>query len=199
MKKLMKNTLVLVVLCTTLLANANAPLSNLNDAKRTMLTLNDVKEGDELLIKNTHGIILYNELIQNSGKYIKGFDLTALPNGDYIFELNKALEIEVIPFQVSNTIVVFEKDKTKTIFKPVIRNNANKVYVSKLSLDQKPLEINVHYEDTEGNEFYLIYEETIEKTTNIGRILSLNPEHKGKYEIVIKTEGRTYINNIELL
>ncbi|WP_452230676.1 hypothetical protein [Lacinutrix sp. MEBiC02404] len=198
MKKLMKSTLVLVVLFTTLLANANAPLNSLKDAKRTTLTLNDVKKGDELLIKNTYGIILYNEFIQNSGDYTKGFDLTELPNGDYFFELNKDFKIVIIPFQVSNNIVVFKKEKESIIFKPHVRNKKNKVYISKLSLNQEPLDINVYYEDAEGDIFNLIYSETImDDSKNISRVLSLDQKLKGTYKIVTKTEGRTFVDYIQ--
>ncbi|WP_452232876.1 hypothetical protein [Lacinutrix sp. MEBiC02595] len=198
MKKLMKSTLVLVVLFTTLLANANAPLNILKDAKRTTLTLNDVKKGDELLIKNTYGIILYNEFIQNSGDYTKGFDLTELPNGDYFFELNKDFKIVIIPFQVANNIVVFNKEKGSTIFKPHVRNKENKVYISKLSLNQEPLDINVYYEDAEGDIFNLIYSETImDDSKNISRVLSLDQKLKGTYKIVTKTEGRTFVDYIQ--
>ena len=200
MKKLMKNTVVIVVVVfTALLANANAPLNDLKDAKRTTLTLNDVKKGDELLIKNTQGIILYNESIQNSGDYTKGFDLTELPNGDYFFELNKAIKIVIIPFHVSNNIVAFKKEKGTTIFKPYVRNKNNKVYISKLSLGQKPLDIKVYYEGTEGNDFYLIYRETINNDAkNIGRVLSLDEKREGRYKIVTETEGRTFVNFIHI-
>ncbi|WP_055444023.1 hypothetical protein [Lacinutrix himadriensis] len=198
MKKLIKNTLAIVVLFTALLANANAPLNDLKNAKRTTLTLNDVKKGDELLIKNTHGIILYNESIQNSGDYTKGFDLTELPNGDYFFELNKAIKIVIIPFHVSNNIVVFKKEKEVTIFKPYIRNKKNKIYITKLSLDQKPLDIKVYYEDLNGDDFNLIYSETINNNSkNIGRVLSLDEKLEGTYKIVTKTEERTFVDYIQ--
>ena len=193
----MKNTLVIVVLFTTLLANANAPLNEFKDAKRTTLTLKHVKQGDELLIKNTYREILYKEIIKNSGNYIKGFDLTELPKGDYFFELNKDFQIKIIPFYVSNNTVAFENDKESTIFKPLVRNKENKVYISKLSLNLQPLTVAVFYEDLENNDFNLIYSETFENSNNINRILNLDMEKKGKYRVVTKTEGRTFVDFIQ--
>ncbi|MBU2938143.1 hypothetical protein KO494_01195 [Lacinutrix sp. C3R15] len=197
MKKLMKNTLVIVVLFTALLANANTSLNDLNDVRKTVLTLNDVKQGDELLIKNAYGIILYKETIKNSGSYNKGFDLTELPKGDYFFELNKDFQIKIIPFNVSNNVVAFKSDKETTIFKPSIRNKENKVYINKLSLNLEPLEINVYYENLDINDFELIYSETLEGTNNISRLLNLDIEKKGKYRIETKTEGRTFVDYIQ--
>ncbi|MFD2542811.1 hypothetical protein ACFSSB_10825 [Lacinutrix gracilariae] len=197
MKNLMKNTLVIVVLFTALLANANTSLNTLNDVRKTVLTLNDVKQGDELLIKNVYGIILYKETIKNSGSYNKGFDLTELPKGDYFFELNKDFQIKIIPFKVSNHVVVFNNNKETTIFKPSIRNKENKVYINKLSLNLEPLEVSVYYEDAVSNDFNLIYSETLENSNSISRILNLDIQKKGKYKIVTKTEGRKFVDYIE--
>ena len=99
----------MVTMFATLLSFANdASLFNIkNDAERTSLTLYNVKEGNLLSIKDNNGIILYKELIQESGTYTKGFDLTALPNGAYVFELSKDFEINSIPFTVKSKVVVF--------------------------------------------------------------------------------------------
>ena len=197
MKKLIKNILVLVVLFTALLANANASLNDLKDAKRTTLTIKNVKQGDELLIKDAYGVILYKEMIQNSGKYTKGFDLTALPKGNYFFELIKDSEIRVIPFNVSNNRVAFTNKEEITIFKPMVRNTDNKIYFSKLSLNLEPVRVEISYENTDSDEFNLIYSEIFNNTVNISRILNLDLEKKGKYRIVTKTEGRTFIDYIQ--
>ncbi|QRM88809.1 hypothetical protein FG167_06030 [Lacinutrix sp. WUR7] len=198
MKKLMKNTLVIVALFTALLANANAPLNNLNDARKTTLTLDNVKQGDILRIKNNYNVVIYKEKIKTSGNYIKGFDLTELPKGDYYFELNKDSEINIIPFHVSNSLVAYKSGKESTIFKPSIKSIENKVYISKLSLNQKPLDIKVYYENFEGDDFNLIYSETINNDAkNIGRVLNLDEKLEGTYKVVTKTEGRTFVDYIQ--
>lgn len=195
MKKTIKNSLVLVVLFTTLLGNANSSLKISNDEAKTTLTLKNVKRGNELSVKDAYGIILYKEMIQNSGDYIKGFDLTFLPDGDYFFELDKGLEIKTIPFTVNSNEVDFEKEKETIVFKPFVRSTENLVYVSKLSLNKQPLEINIYFDN---NGYNLIHSEKIENTQNIKRIYSLDKIEKGNYKIVTKTEGRTFIDYVKL-
>ena len=196
MKNLIKNCLVVVVLFTTLLGNANSSFNISNDDRRTTLTLKDVKPGDELLIKDIYGVILYKEKIKNSGNYVKGFDLTELPNGDYFFELEKELKIKVIPFNVMSNKVSFKKEMEFTIYKASVRKKENKVYISKLSLKKQPVKIEVYYENSNHVDFGVIYSETIKDTQIVQRILELNKNEKGNYKIVTKTEGRTFINNI---
>ena len=196
MKNLIKNSLVMVVLFTTLLGNANSSLKNSKDDTKTTLTLKDVKRGNKLSIKDAFGIVLYNEMIENSGNYIKGFDLTKLPDGAYFFELDKGLEIKTIPFKVEATIVKFEKDMETVIYKPFIRSEENLVYVSKLSLNKQPLKIEVYFNNIDSYGFELIHSETLENSQNIRRVYNLN--EKGNYKIVTKTEGRTFIDYVQL-
>ena len=104
MKNLIKRSLVMVVLFTTLLGNANeiSSLRNLDDKKTTMLTLLNVKKGNKLLLKDAFGKILYRESIKNSGEFIKGYDLTSLPNGKYHFILKGELQNKFVPFKINN-------------------------------------------------------------------------------------------------
>ena len=199
MKNTIKNTkkgILMVTMFATLLSFANdASLFNIkNDAERTALTLYNVKQGNLLSVKDINGVILFKEYIQESGTYTKGFDLTALPNGAYIFELDKDLEINTIPFTVKSNIVLFEKENEKTIFKPMVRVEGDKVYVSKLALNEEPLEIKIYFEGLNGSE--LMFTETIENTKIIERIYRLDGLNTGSYKIVFYTEGREFIKTI---
>ena len=188
----------MVTMFVTLLSFANdASLFNIkNDAKRTTLTLRSVKQGDLLSIKDINGIILFKEYIQVTGTYAKGFDLTALPNGAYVFELNKDLEINSIPFKVTSNIVVFDKENEKTIFKPFTRVKADVVYISKLALNEEPLEIKVYYLSGNSNDTELILSEKIENTKIIERIYKLKGLEAGYFKIVFNTEGRQFVELI---
>ena len=119
MKKYIKNSLVIVVLFTTLLSNANETfiLRNLSDNKTTTLTLLDVKQGNQLLIKDVDGFVLYKEKIQNSGIFTKGFNLTTLPDGAYYFEYINDLEYKKIPFKIINSRLKNSKDQESPIVK----------------------------------------------------------------------------------
>lgn len=182
----------MVTMLATLLSFANdASLFNIkNDAKRTALTLYNVKQGNLISVIDTNGVILFKELIQKSGTYTKEFDLTTLPDGNYIFELDKGLEISSIPFNVNSNSVFFEKEKEKTVFKPIARIKNNLVYISKLSLKKEPLKINIYFDGTEGYE--LVFSEKIENTKTIERVYKLDGLPKGSYKIIFLSEGRQF-------
>ncbi|MDO7172243.1 hypothetical protein [Mariniflexile sp. AS56] len=195
-----KKGFLMVTLFATLLsfANEKAFFSIENDAKRTSLTLNNVKQGNLLSIKDINGIVLYKELILQSGIYTKGFDLTSLPNGGYIFELDKDVEIQTIPFTVLSDTVTFKKDMENTIFKPVTRIKGDIVYVSRLSLSKAPMDIAIYFTGSESisSTPELIYSEKITNTENLSRIYRLSGKQKGDYKLIFKTEGREFTKEI---
>ena len=194
-----KKGILMVSMLATLLsfANEEVPFYSIkNEANRTALTLNNVKEGDLLFIKDNNGLVLYKELIQKSGLYTKGFDLTALPNGSYLFELDKDLEIETIPFVVESKDVSFNKGLEKTIYKPYTRVKGDVAFLTRLSLDEQPLKVDIYFNNTENSTNELIYSEMITNTVNINRVFKLTGLHSGAYKFVYNTDGRVFTKEV---
>lgn len=144
--KHLKKGILMVTMFATLLSFANEPsfYTIKKDAKRTLLTLNNVKQGNLLSIIDD--IILYKKLIEKTGVYIKGFDLTSLPDGEYIFELDKDLEVNTIPFTVIASNVVFNKENGKVTYKPYSTLKNGIVYLTKLALNEEPLKADITLE-----------------------------------------------------
>ncbi len=162
-------------------------------AKKTALVLENVKEGNLLSIKDSYGIILYKELIDTNGVYTKGFDLTELPDGDYVFELEKDLEVKTIPFTVKASTVSYKKSEEATYFKPYVKQENNMVYLTKLNLNQVPTSVKV-FANIDG-EYKLCHSEIVENEKVIEKVFRLG---EGKYKIEINSnnkEYKTYINN----
>ena len=168
------------------------PSDVLNETiEKTIIKLDNVKEGQRLLIKSKTGTIVYRESIQKTGQYKKEFDLTSLPNGDYFFELDKDFEITIIPFNVKDAQVIFKKEEEKAIFKPVIRTENNILFVGKLSLNMEPMKIEIFFD---SGDYELIHTENVSETQNIEKVFNLLKTIKGKYKVVCTTEGRVFIN-----
>lgn len=201
MKKEVKKGIVLITMLSAILSYANNPVAieKTVEIENTTLLINHVKQGQQLVIKDYYGIVLYKELIETSGVYSKGFDLTALPNGDYYFELDKDMEVQIIPFKVYLNKVEFLKDKESKFFKPVIRFKDNKVILSRLSFENKPLEVKIYYDNNSGyGDYEMIHSEKFKETKIIERIYALDKTKKGNYRVVVKTEGRAFTESITI-
>ncbi|TXE13073.1 hypothetical protein FUA26_04565 [Seonamhaeicola algicola] len=163
------------------------------DLRGTALTINNVKEGNLLSIKDIYGVTLYKEVIEQTGMYSKGFDLTDLPDGNYFFELEKDMEIKTIPFNVKDTVVSFNKNAETTTFKPFVRQKDDLVLITKLALNGEPLKVSVY--GVYNTVTDLLFNETIKDEKTIERVYKLE---SGKYKIVFNFDGKEftkYINN----
>ena len=203
MKNVIKNSkkgILMVTMFATLLSFAkDASFYTIkDDAKRTALTLKNVKEGDLLSIKDDNGVTLYKESIQISGVYTKGFDLTSLPDGSYLFELEKDLEISTIPFTVKASEVVFNKEKETHFYKPFARVKDDIVFVSQLALTEAPLEIKIYFSDNSfTSDYELMYTENVTNTKIIHRTFKLSGLTKGSYKLVCSSQGREFVEIVE--
>lgn len=201
MKKEVKKGILMVMMLSAMLSNATRPATfeNKVEIKKSTLSIHNVKQGQQLVIKDYNGIVFYKELIEKSGAYSKGFDLTALPNGEYYFELDRDIEIQVIPFKVYMNKVEFLKEKETKFFKPVIRFKENKVLLSRLSFDNKPLEVKIYYDYDNGYSGYeLLHSEKFKDTRIVERVYALDKTKKGNYKVVVKTEGREFTESITI-
>lgn len=87
MKNLVKKSLVVLGMFTSLMgfANVGPEVIKEKESKVTSMSFKSVKQGSKLTIKDSNGLVLYKESISKTGKYSKGFDLTALPIRAHFF------------------------------------------------------------------------------------------------------------------
>ncbi|WMI68846.1 hypothetical protein [Mangrovimonas sp. YM274] len=202
MKRAIKNSILMVALIAAMSSYANTNISSIEmkAAKRTMLTLEDVKQGQKLMIRDLNGMVLYKETISNSGTYSNLFDLTELPNGNYFFEIDKDVAIEIIPFKVQAHEVEFSKQKETKFYKPIFRVENNKIMFSKLDLELAPIEVDIYYDDSydHDDKFETIHSETIKNEKVVERIYKLDNSRKGDYKIVVSTQGREFTHSMKI-
>ncbi|TWO33903.1 hypothetical protein E1J38_003775 [Seonamhaeicola sediminis] len=194
MKNVFSNTkkgILMVAMMATVMGFANDGELIVKDAKRTSLTFKNVKEGNSLTIKDANGLTLYKELIKKSGVYSKGFDLRALPDGIYFFELEKDVEIKTIPFSVSHNKVTFNKESETLYNKPIVVVKKDMLYITKIDSNYEPFTISLFGK----NSGELLYTETVTNTCVIEKVYKLKA---GNYKLVLNSNNKyftKFINN----
>ncbi|MCH3881544.1 MULTISPECIES: hypothetical protein [Tenacibaculum] len=198
MKNFMKNILVLAIVFATLSSNATEKTSLNNEENgKTTLILKDVVQGEKLIIKDGFGVVLYNETLLKSGEYTKTFDLTTLPDGNYIFELDKKTKIKVYPFSVTSNTVKFDKESLKIIFKPKVEYKDNTIYVRALNSDMTPSKVELQYNVIDTT-FETIYSENTSNTSLIAKEFKLLKNEKEEYKVIVTLNGRTFTTLINI-
>ena len=189
-----KKIILVALMFGTLITNANEKdNTNYKEAKKTVkVEFNNVKKGQTLTIKNSNGLTVYNNEIQNSGDYSKTFDFSALENGIYSAELNKDFEIVIKQFNVENGLVTFLNNKDEKIFKPIIRTEGELLLISKINFNNEPLKVTLYYNDE------AVLSETISGDKLLQRVYKLSEKEVGAYKVVVSSDERTYTKDFTI-
>lgn len=191
MKSEAKKYMLLVITLFTILSHgAENPFY---ETKNGLVTLEKTAHKNQLYVRNSQGIILYKKVIEKSESYDAEFDLTELPDGNYTFEVEKGLQIKITPFVIVLNKVVFFKEKQTIIHKPIIRVKENTISLSRLSLTSESLILEIY-----NNRNELIHSENFEELMVISRGYKFSRNEKGNYKIVIKTEGRIFVEVVTI-
>ncbi len=193
MKTLFKQILVSTLMLGTVTSYANLKLNEATFYPKE-LHFDNVKKGHHFSIKNNSGKTIYTEIVNKAGDYTTNYDLASLTDGLYTVELNKDFEINIKTFAVTSGMLTFIKNTDHTVYKPSFRTEDNKLFISKLNLNEKgPLSIKVYFDND------LIHSESTNNGIIFSRVYALNEDVSGYYAIVLKTTtGRTYKKSFKL-
>jgi len=193
-KKMKKQIITIALLINSLIGYSNAEINNylVDNSKKVTVEFRNVKKGHLLSIKDNKGVTIYSEVISENGHLAKILDVNYLEQGTYYVELDKDFEIVIKPFKIKENIVIFEENEEKTIFKPVIRNQENMIFISKIALDNEPMQVVIYYNDE------VIFSETIQTETILNRIYRLEKEIKGNYKVVFYNNNRSFENAFKI-
>jgi hypothetical protein len=193
MKTIKRTVLVVVFMLGTLVNYANkSDFNNELNAKTIKIVFKETKKGEQLRVKDHNGVVLYSENVKSEGKLTKVFNFNELNDGNYTLELEKQFQIVVKSLKIVNNKVIFNAAAEKVIFKPVVRNKNNRLLISKINFDEKPLQVALYFNDE------IIYSETLEGDAIVNRVYKLDEKLKGDYKVVIKNNDRSYINNFKI-
>ena len=110
--------------------------------------------------------------------------------------MNKEIVINVIPFSVKASIVIFDKTAEKIYFKPRVHVIGQMVYISKSSFDSNDeIEVRIY---SDKDDLAYAGKITEKKGNTLGKIYDFSTSEKGVYTIVLKTNGRRFVENIQI-
>ena len=194
--KTMRKTIIKTSLIALIFGSLTAYSNEVNLKKEakfsTKIEVDNVKNRQLLFIKNTSGKIIHKEIINLERATPYEFDFSGLENGYYTLEINKDFQIEIKPFTIISGEVIFHKKGEKTIFKPVIRAEKNKIFISKLNFIETSIHISIYYENE------IIFTDNVKGDSIIEKIYSLQKEKKGSYKVITIVNDRKYTKEFSL-
>ncbi len=188
MKRIILSALVFGALMSGRLAHASGrpgmPMEI--PEKSTIVTFSDVNTGDKLVIRDSDGISLYSEKIKKDGAYTRKFNLSNLPENRYYFEVEKAGEITVLPFNVERETITLENALKTDIVKPQLVTQNDKVLLSRDVEGAQSMKVNIYYRGKE-----LVHSDEIDKNGKLLRRYDFSNSRSGDYLFHIEYDNRT--------
>ncbi|MFB9051895.1 hypothetical protein ACFFVB_02275 [Formosa undariae] len=201
MKNILTITICFLALTSSFASTYNDNSFSKKDDKTKIeitLSLNNVKAGQKLSIKDKDGVILFNTVLVKSGDFNNKFDITELPNGTYHFEHEKEIYTTHIPFTVKSGEATFDTKNEIKMYKPFVSLKDNHIYFSKLELDKENVQFNIYYLGANTDEYALLHSENISDTMKIERAYRLSENKKGDYKIIINANGQSYVEHFKI-
>lgn len=193
MKNLIKRSFLIVALFTTIALTAAEVESGMKlkiDSKLVDLSLYNTDGNITVRVKDSKDYVLYTE--QFEGKdYSKKYDLATLPNGDYFFEIEGQTKIKLVSFRVKPNAVVLNNTYKTILFKPVVRQENNKIYISKLALNDESLNVVLY-----DRNYNVLYKEELNGNVNLEKVLNISNLEKGNYILKLNSNTQSFTKNI---
>lgn len=196
MKTLIKQSLIVALLCVTLTSYASSvePLVKVDETKTKIFTLflNEVNlQPVQVFIKDRNGLTLYSEDLSQTYKCIKKYDLRALPLGEYVLEIENEMLVKSMPFKVKKFEVAFLRDQEVKIFKPYVRQRGQFIDVMFQGDGINATKVTIYDEDGRA-----LRREKLPAGENMERIYDLSILKKGSYSINFQQGQREFKKEI---
>lgn len=205
MKNLKKTMLVLLAVVMTNASVVLADNSKDGDAKESdakvsvkqidakskkavIRITNLTSEGNAILrIKDTKGYVLHKEVIRQNDAYAKRYDLSSLPNGEYLVELKtkQGTIQEKLSLKAGETKAMY--------FKPAIQVEPGMVKVAFMNRIEAPVSLKLY--NDRGN---VLYEESVASQETYSKGLNVSKLDAGQYSLAILGDNYVYSRSIEV-
>jgi|GEM_PF-1298480 len=196
MKTIIKVSLVVL----GLLVSYSGHSDSINDSitatgsRSFRLTLEDEAMNVHIRLKDRYGVILYQEYIPGPVSYDRIYNVSSLPTGQYLLELEYPTRHQELPVEIRANQVILDQSRMEEYFKPVVRQKGDKVSVNLLNTKRGPLRILVYDHQTSE----LLSEQMLKGDLLMGKQFDFSQAGPGEYLISMLYHGKQYSQTITI-
>ncbi|MEM9829408.1 MAG: hypothetical protein AAF944_02155 [Bacteroidota bacterium] len=160
-----------------------------NESKKALIRVAGANSIDQatLRIKDHVGRVLYREVLNGEDAYMKKYDFSRLPDGEYVVEVRTKNGITEEAFSLN------EGASEAVYFKPAIKVEPQKVSV--IFQNQISSSVSLKLFDERGR---VLYEEVVPSQEKFAKGLNLSKLSRGQYSLAILGDNYVYTKSIDL-
>ncbi len=160
-----------------------------NESKKALIRVASASSVDQaiLRIKDHVGRVLYREVLTGEEAYMKKYDFSRLPSGEYVVEVRTKTGVTEEAFSLN------EGAANVVYFKPAIKIESQKVSVVFQNRINSPVSLKLF--DERGR---VLYEEQVASQEKFAKGLNLSKLNQGQYSLAILGKNYVYTKSIDL-
>lgn len=191
MKKVVRSLATVALMFVVATSAAKEPTLNVTPNAEKSISFEMDTNSDQTVVSilDIEGVIIYSEKIGDVATYSKKFNLSNLPDGDYILKVEEVLKETIFEFDIKDSTVLIEDRKENT--KPVFRKDGEKVFLNLLNSDMADVNITVY--DSENR---VVFNETLEDTLLVEKAFNFEQAYKDNYMVVVKNGESTFYEDV---
>ncbi len=160
-----------------------------SEQKKAIIRVTNLAEGSTaiLKIKDTQGHVLHREAIQQSDAYMKKYDFSSLPSGEYLVELSTKGGTITESFDLTSG------KAESQYFKPAVQVEPGMIKVAFVNRIASPVSLKLY--DRRGD---VLYQETVSSQETFSKGLNVSKLMPGQYSLAIQGNNYVYSKSIDV-
>jgi|GEM_PF-3563414 len=180
-------TVLILLVSMSIQAAENVKVAKNNNSS-IIIEATDIMKGDEVIIRNQKGNVLYREQLDANKTYKKIFQFSLFDNGVYIISFENNFKVEYYNvIKNDNGIKLVDVNYDKFSFKPVVKRDQNLAHVFLTNESLKNVELRIVDQSGEELTSTRFNDELI-----IKRSYDLSRLPKGKYSLIIEVGKQSF-------
>lgn len=196
MKNLLKISLVAATMFTALATYANDEVYTLKvkaDDNKSIRFFIDEASDINLSIREINNEVLFEESIHSTGASTKTYDLNALPNGEYLLNVESDSKVAEYKIVIANNKAVISQPTIKNIFKPVFTKENSLITLSLDNADKGAIEVGIYNEYNDE-----LYKETFTNKSKVVKRFDTLKTYGKDLTFVIKSKDREVVETVQI-
>jgi len=196
MKNLLKISLIAATMFTASATYANDGVYTLNvkteDAKTIRFSIDEASDVN-LSIRELNNQVLFQENIHSTGAASKSYDLSALPNGEYLLNVESDAKLATYIISIENNKAVVSAPKITTLLKPVLTKNESVLTLSLDNAEKGPVEVQIFNEYNDE-----LYNETFTDKAKLVKNFNIAKTYGKELTFLVKSNNQEVVKSIAI-
>lgn len=196
MKNLLKISLLTATLFTASAAYANDDVYTLkvkSEDNKTIRFIIDETSDINLSIRELDNQVLFEENIHSEGASVKNYDLNALPDGEYMLNVQSDSKMAEYKIVIADNKTVISAPKITEILKPVFTLEKSMVIISLDNADKSPVEVQILNEFNDE-----VYNETFTDKSKVFKKFNTSKTFSRELTFIVKSKNQEVFKTVTI-